>query len=174
MRLAPDEVLQLLLAGFGVTKQVPGTVRQFALFQRVLAERAAADTRVVIVVEDALRIGTEALLELEAITTKDTSNVGGANIVLMGPPEIDKRMSFPELARLRQRSRMAQKIAALSAAEVQGYLKHSLRAAGREYGDLFDDDVGSMLYRLSEGIPRVINNICDAALAAAEEAGKAD
>jgi general secretion pathway protein A len=164
MRLDPDEVLQLLLAGFGITRRVPGTVRQFALFQRMLSERAEADTRVVIVVEDALRIGNEALLELEAITATDTGNVGGANIVLMGPPEIDKRLNFPELARLRQRSRMGQKIAALTVTEVQGYLRHCLRVAGKEYDELFDEDVAAMLYRLSEGVPRVINNICDAAL----------
>ena len=169
MRLAPDEVLQLLLAGFGITRQVPGTVRQFAVFQRLLSERAAADTRVVIVIEDALRIGTEALQELEAITATDTGNVGGANIILMGPPEIDKRLMFPELARLKQRSRMGQKIVPLNAAEVQGYLKHCLRVAGNDYNDLFDDDVAPMLYRLSEGIPRVINNICDAALTEAAE-----
>ena len=169
MRLAADEVMQLLLAGFGITRQVPGTVRQFAVFQRLLSERAAADTRVVIVIEDALRIGTEALLELEAITATDTGNVAGANIILMGPPEIDKRLMFPELARLKQRSRMGQKIVALNPSEVQGYLKHCLRVSGKEYGDLFDDDVASMLYRLSEGIPRVINNICDAALTEASE-----
>jgi type II secretory pathway predicted ATPase ExeA len=169
MRLAADEVLQLLLAGFGITRQVPGTVRQFAVFQRLLNERAAADTRVVIVIEDALRIGTEALLELEAITATDTGNAGGANIILMGPPEIDKRLMFPELARLKQRSRLGQKIVALDASEVRGYLKHCLRVAGKEYDDLFDDDVASMLYRLSEGIPRVINNICDAALTEADE-----
>ena len=169
MRLAPDEVLQLLLAGFGITRQVPGTVRQFAVFQRLLSERAAADTRVVIVVEDALRIGDEALQELEAITATDTGNVGGANLILMGPPEIDKRLNFPELARLKQRSRMGQKIGALNVSEVQGYLKHCMRVAGKEFGALFDDDVVPMLYRLSEGTPRVINNICDAALAAAAE-----
>jgi hypothetical protein len=109
------------------------------------------------------------LLELEAITATDTGNVGGANIILMGPPEIDKRLMFPELARLKQRSRMGQTIGALNASEVQGYLKHCLRVAGKEYGDLFDDDVAPMLYRLSEGIPRVINNVCDAALTEASE-----
>jgi hypothetical protein len=171
MRLDPDEVLQLLLAGFGITRRVPGTVRQFALFQRMLSERAEADTRVVIVVEDALRIGTEALLELEAITATDTGNVGGANIILMGPPEIDKRLTFPELARLRQRSRMGQKIAALTVTEVRGYLRHCLRVAGKEYDELFDEDAAAMLYRLSEGVPRVINNICDAAL---EQAAQED
>jgi general secretion pathway protein A len=172
MRLAPDEVMQLLLAGFGVTQQVPGTVRQFAVFQRLLSDKAAADTRVVIVIEDALRIGDETLLELEAITATDTGNVGGANLVLMGPPELDQRLGLPALARIRQRSRLAQKIVALNADEVSMYLEHIVRIAGIEANALFDGDVSSLLFELSGGIPRVINNICDAALAEAEEQGQ--
>jgi len=169
MRLAPDEVMQLLLAGFGITRQVPGTVRQFAAFQRLLSEKAATDTRVVIVIEDALRIGDETLLELEAITATDTGNVGGANLILMGPPELDKRLNLPELARLRQRARMGQKILALNSDEVSTYLDHIVRSAGKQCNELFDDDVAPMLYLLSEGVPRVINNICDATLAEAQE-----
>lgn len=169
MRLAPDEVMQLLLAGFGITRQVPGTVRQFAVFQRLLSEKAAADTRVVIVIEDALRIGDETLLELEAITATDTGNVGGANLILMGPPELDIRLNSPELARLRQRSRLGQKIAALNSNDVSAYLEHLVRGAGRQCNELFEDDVAPMLYQLSAGVPRVINNICDAALAETEE-----
>ena len=169
MRLAPDEVMQLLLAGFGVTNQVPGTVRQFAVFQRLLSEKAAADTRVVIVIEDALRVGDEALLELEAITATDTGNVGGANLILMGPPELDDRLNIPALARIRQRSRLGQKIAALDARDVAAYLEHTVRSAGVEPSALFDDDVALALFQLSGGVPRVINNICDAALAEAED-----
>ena len=100
MRLAPDEVLELLLAGFGVSRLPAGTVQRFATFKRILIERAKANIRVVIVIEDALRIGNDALLELEALTSSEAGVVGGANIVLMGPPEIDKRINFPELARL--------------------------------------------------------------------------
>ena len=42
MQLAPDEVLQLLLAGFGIKAQAKGTIQRFAIFRRLLAERAAA------------------------------------------------------------------------------------------------------------------------------------
>lgn len=171
MRLAPDEVMQLLLAGFGITRQVPGTVRQFAVFQRLLSEKAAADTRVVIVIEDALRIGDETLLELEAITASDTGNVSGANLILMGPPELKQRLNMPELARLRQRARLGQKIAALNTDDVSVYLEHIVRSAGIEASEIFDDDIARTLFQLSAGVPRVINNICDAALAEAEEEG---
>lgn len=168
MRLAPDEMLDLLLGGFGVKTKVTGTVRRFALFKRLLAERVAANIRVVIAVEDALRIGTDALLELEALTANDIGN-DGANIILMGPPEIEQRLNAPELARLRQRTRVGQSIAPFSVSEVQGYLKHCIREAGASFDMLFDEGAASMLHRCSGGLARVIDNICDAALSAAAE-----
>lgn len=168
MRLAPDEMLDLLLSGFGVKTKVTGTVRRFALFKRLLAERVAANIRVVIAVEDALRIGTDALLELEALTASEAGN-DGANIILMGSAEIEQQLSKPELARLRQRTHIGQSIAPFNAAEVQGYLKHCIRAAGTSFDKLFDEGAAIMLYRCSGGLPRVINNICDAAFSAAAE-----
>ena len=169
LRLAPDEVLELLLAGFGVSRQPAGTVQRFATFKRILNERAKANIRVVIVIEDALRIGNDALLELEALTSSEAGVVGGANIILMGPPEIDKRIKFPELARLRQRTRMGQKIQPFSAVEVQGYLKHCMRSADASFDALFDNGAAAMVYRCSEGIPRVIDSICDAVFSAAAD-----
>ena len=68
MQLAPDEVLDLLLAGFGVKTQSKGTIQRFAAFRRLLAERAASGAQVAIVVEDAHRIGNDALVEIEALT----------------------------------------------------------------------------------------------------------
>jgi len=108
-------------------------------------------------------------LELEAITATDTGNVGGANLILMGPPELDQRLNMPALARIRQRSRLGQKIAALNSQDVSAYLEHTVRFAGVEAHKLFDDDVAQALFQLSGGVPRVINNICDAALAEAYE-----
>ena len=172
MRLAPDEVLELLLAGFGVSRKPVGTVQQFATFKHVLNERAKSDIRVVIVIEDALRIGNDALLELEALTSSEADGTGGANIVLMGPPEIDKRINFPELARLRQRARMAQKIQPFNAAEVHGYLTHCMRIAGSSFDQWIDNDAAAMVYRCSEGIPRVIDNICESVFTAAAETNK--
>ena len=59
MRLAPDEVMELLLAGFGVAKPPASNVRRLAYFNRILTDRAKKNIRVVIVIEDALRIGNE-------------------------------------------------------------------------------------------------------------------
>ena len=169
MQLAADEVLELLLAGFGVSRRPNGTIQRFAAFKRLLNHWAREDARVVIVVEDATRVGNDALLELESLTAADTGDTSGANIVLMGPPEMNNLINTPALARLRQRSRLAQTINAFSAAEVKGYLKHCIRAAGAEYDAVFADDAADMVYRCSQGIPRVINNLSESTLLTAAE-----
>ena len=167
MQLAPDEVLELLLTGFGVNRQTRGTIQRFAAFRRLLNERAAAGAQVAIVVEDAMRIGADALVELEALTAADTGDAASANIILMGPPELNKLLTTPELARIHQRNRLRQTIDQFSATEVHGYLKHCIREAGGDYDAIFDDGVTDILIRCSGGIPRIINTLCETALTTA-------
>ncbi|MFT5502046.1 MAG: general secretion pathway protein A, partial [Woeseiaceae bacterium] len=171
MQLAPDEVLDLLLAGFGVSRQTRGTIQKFAAFRRLLAERAAAGAQVAIVVEDAHRIGSNALVEIEALTAADTGDSTSANIILMGQAGLNKMLATPELARLRQRNRLRQKIEPFSDAEVTGYLKHCIRNAGGDYDTLFDSGVADIIASCSEGVPRVINTLCETALTTATEDG---
>lgn len=167
MALAPDEVLQLLLTGFGISREATGTVQKFAAFRRLLSERAATGAQLAVVVEDAQRIGQDALIEMESLTAADSGDATGANIVLMGQPELNEWLANPALARVRQRTRIRLKVEPFSAAEVQGYLTHSIRAAGGEIDRILDGRAIEMLYRCSEGIPRVINNLCESALAMA-------
>ena len=173
MSLAPDEVLELLLTGFGISRQATGTIQRFAAFRRLLTERAAAGAQVAIVVEDAQRVGLDALVELESLTAADSGDATGANIILMGQLELNEWLATPALARLRQRTRLRQVVEPFNAPEVLGYLRHSIRAAGGDFDRMFDAGAVDMLYRCSEGIPRVINNLCESALttAAEEDAG---
>jgi hypothetical protein len=137
-----------------------------------MAERAAAGTAVAVVVEDAIRLGVDTLAELEALTAADTGDSIGANIILMGPPELNQFLKDPALARLKQRVRRRETVAAFSQAEVTGYLKHCLRHAGAEYDTLFDPGIDQIVFRCSEGVPRVINTLCENALTAAMETGQ--
>ena len=124
-----DEVLELLLEELGI-EMPSGTVQRFSAFRRLLLKYAEEDTRVFIVVEDAARIGTDALSELEALTATDAGVSEGANIVLMGDSGVDALLQSPQLARMRQRLRLRQEIAPMSASELLGYCKHCFRLAG--------------------------------------------
>ena len=171
MAISSEEVLELLLAGFGFKRKTNSTLQRFAAFRRLMHERAAAGIPVAIVIEDARKLGAAALAEVEALTAADTADGGGANIILMGEPGLDDLLADPDLARLKQRIRRRQCVEPLSAAEVQGYLRHAIRIAGADYDELFGAGVADIVTACSEGIPRIINTLCETALNAATEAG---
>ena len=169
MQLGHDEVLELLLEEMGA-KLPSGTVQRFTTFRRLLKEHAAQGSRVIVVVEDAARIGVDALSELEALTAADAGVSDGANIVLMGDSDIPQVLNSPRLARIKQRLRLRQSIDPLSKGELTGYLKHCFRLAGKEYDTLFDEGSAAVLHSLSDGIPRMTNNLVESVLTAAAEA----
>ena len=172
MAISSEEVLELLLAGFGFKRKTNSTLQRFAAFRRLLHERASTGIPVAIVIEDARKLGPAALAEVEALTAADTADGGGANIILMGEPGLGELLSEPDLARLKQRIRRRQRVAALTGAEVQGYLKHAIRTAGGDYDRVFGAGVAELVTDCSGGIPRIINTLCETALNTAMEAGK--
>jgi general secretion pathway protein A len=166
MQLGHDEVLELLLEEMGV--ELPsGTVQRFTTFRRLLKQHADAGSRVFIVVEDVSRIGVDALSELEALTASDAGVSEGANIVLMGDENLNEVLKTPHLARLKQRLRLKQVISPFSASELMGYFKHCFRLAGNEFDSIFEDGASEVLHRLSEGIPRIANNLVESSLISA-------
>ncbi len=170
MQLGREEVVELLLTEFGITSLPAGRLQRFAVFKRLLTQCGAKNIRLFVVVEDASQIGVDALVELESLTAADTDDVPGANVVLMGPPSLKEVLTTPALVRLRQRVRRQQAIAPFSIPEVRGYLTHRLRQAGGDLERLLEPAAVEIIHRCSEGIPRVINNLCEAALVAAAEA----
>jgi type II secretory pathway predicted ATPase ExeA len=168
MKLGHDEVLELLLEEMGA--ELPaGTVQRFTTFRHLLKQRADKGTRVFVVVEDAARIGADALSELEALTASDAGVSDGANIVLMGDQDMNEVLQTPRLARLKQRMRLRQTISPLSAGELTAYFKQCFRLAGGDFDALFEPGTSNLLHALSGGIPRMANNLVESALTSAAE-----
>jgi len=168
IQLGHDEVLELLLEEMGA--EIPaGTVQRFTTFRRLLKERAAKGSRIFVVVEDAARVGIDALSELEALTATDAGVSDGANIVLMGDEDLDEVLNARRLVRLKQRLKLRQKVSPLSASELTAYFKHCFRLAGNEFDAVFEPGTSALLHSLSGGVPRMANNIVESALSSAAE-----
>ena len=153
IQLHHDEVLELLLAGLGARQLPKSTVHRFAAFRRFLQQYAEQKKRVFILVEDATRVGIDALSELEALTAADAGVSSGANLVLLGDTGIDELMRSPPLGRTKQRIRSRQVIKAHDASETQGYLTHCFRLAGQDLDAIFAEGSIDALHRLSDGLP---------------------
>lgn len=169
MQLGREEILELLLIEFDLAESTHSTPQRFGAFRRLLNEKEDENVRVFIVVEDACRIGLDGLAELESLTSADSGDSSGANIILLGPPDFEELIRTPQLARLRQRIRMRHVLNAYTPAEVRGYIAHRIREAGGDFEAIFEGDAINAVHVCSEGIPRVVNSLCNAALTAAAE-----
>ena len=168
MQLGHDEVLELLLEELGA-EMPAGTVQRFTRFRRLLKEHADKGTPVFVVVEDASRVGVDALAELEALTASDAGVSEGANVVLMGNEDINEVLNSPRLARLKQRLRLRHKISPFNSNELTAYFKHCFRLAGNEFDLMFEPGTADVLHALTGGIPRMANNLVESVLASAAE-----
>ena len=171
MHVQGADALEFLLEELGLKDLPKGPIRQFSALRRRLHELETENSRLVVVIEDAVRMGEETVAELEALTAADAGETGGAALVLMGDERLEAFCNLPQLKRLSQRIRQRLPIAPLCAAELRGYLMHCFRLAGADFELVFDTRSAALVHHLSNGIPRVANNIVEASLTAAAAAG---
>jgi general secretion pathway protein A len=168
IQLGHDEVLEMLLEELGIPMPV-GTVQRFTTLRRQIKEYEDQGSHIVVVVEDAARVGADALAELEALTAADAGVSEGARVVLMGDESMAQILQSPRLARLKQRLRLRQQVSPLSSNELMGYFKHCFRLAGQDFDTIFEQGSAAMLHALSDGIPRMANGLVESCLISAAE-----
>ncbi|MCE7903236.1 MAG: FHA domain-containing protein [Gammaproteobacteria bacterium PRO9] len=112
------------------------------------------------------RTCSSALEELRLLSCIDTSDRRIVSIVLTGQPSLDDLLDAPGLTQLRQRARLRQRLDAMTEAETLDYIKHRLEIAGGDCAQIFEPETLPEIHRLTFGIPRLINTLCDTALTA--------
>lgn len=167
--LPAGEVLASLLTLFGLSDLPDSKDEQLATWRQLLSEHRAANIHVCIVVENALAAGADVIAELVTIRAACSEEVPGARMIIMGDENLGDLLETVELEGLRERVSLTDSLAPFCEAEVRGYLTHSLRIAGADFGTIFEEDCVALLHQLSEGIPRAINTIVETVLNTATE-----
>jgi general secretion pathway protein A len=130
---------------------------------RHLLEAHAQRRRTVLIIDEAQNLNEDVLEQVRLLTNLETSQEKLLQIILIGQPELLSILSGPKLRQLAQRITARYHLGALSRIETSAYVQHRLRVAGR--GEpLFTKTALRCVYRLSGGMPRIINIICDRAL----------
>jgi general secretion pathway protein A len=133
------------------------------LLGRHLLDTHARGRRVVLIVDEAQNLSTETLEQVRLLTNLETATTKLLQIILIGQPELRTLLDQPDLRQLAQRITGRYHLDPLSTEESAGYVKHRMRVAGAT-AEVFTPSALREIHRLSGGIPRVINVICDRAL----------
>ncbi|MDN5864151.1 MAG: AAA family ATPase [Gammaproteobacteria bacterium] len=157
-----------ILAELGLPRP-PSDCEHSELLSRLYRHLLAARTRghrVVLVIDEAQRLGPEVLEEVRLLTNFETDRRKLLNVILVGQPELKDTLARPDLRQLAQRITARYHLGPISLQETDAYIHHRLKRAGAP-GRIFRPRAVRAVQRHSQGIPRLINLICDRALMAA-------
>ncbi|MFQ5736708.1 MAG: ExeA family protein [Thermodesulfobacteriota bacterium] len=163
-RLGPEEFLQALCEDLGIDGEWgggcggKGKIHLLKSFRDFLLERSLEKRPVIIVVDEAQELPDSTLEELRLLSNIETGTEKLVQIVLVGQPEIEKRLSTDTLRQLDQRITVRARITPLSVEEIAAYINHRLIRAGKGFLRL-DEKMVRLIHRFSGGIPRIINVI---------------
>lgn len=137
-----------------------------------LLEVQARGRQAVLILEEAQNLEPEVLEQIRLLTNLETNEHKLLQMILVGQPELRDKLNQPRFLQLSQRITARYHLGPLSLEEVPLYVSHRLSVAGLEHNRLFPPATLKKLFRLSQGVPRVINVICDRALLGAFVEGK--
>ncbi|MEH6438312.1 AAA family ATPase [Massilia sp. DD77] len=117
----------------------------------------------VLVIDEAQNLSPEVLEQLRLLTNLETSERKLLQIILIGQPELRAMLARPELEQLAQRVIARYHLGPLSEPETGAYIAHRLAVAGAT-GTPIPPALTPLVHRLTQGVPRRINLLCDRAL----------
>jgi general secretion pathway protein A len=129
-----------------------------------LLESHARSHNNVLVIDEAQNLSAQVLEQLRLLTNLETSERKLLQIILIGQPELRTMLARPELEQLAQRVIARYHLGPLSAAETGAYVAHRLAVAGEQGAAPVPAALAPLIHRLTDGVPRRINLLCDRAL----------
>jgi general secretion pathway protein A len=166
-RLSPVELLETICEELRLDLDGRrGSLKRLVdLLNEYLLEAYAQGLHVVLIIDEAQNLSSEALEQVRLLTNLETPTQKLLQILLLGQPELRAMLAREDLRQLAQRITARFHLTPLDTAETLAYLRHRYRVAG---GSRFPFTVPAVrrLHKHSGGVPRLINVIAERALLA--------
>ena len=162
--LTPKGIITMILEDLGVAYQPTTKERLLLQLNDFLLQSAQQDHDIVLLIDEAQNLSPQCLEEVRMLSNLETEKEKLLQIVLIGQPELRRKLEMARLEQFRQRIAIHYHIGPLSEEETKKYILHRLnyaRSNGREMSSLFEREALELVYRYSRGLPRLINKVCD-------------
>jgi type II secretory pathway predicted ATPase ExeA len=161
--------LQYILSDYGLSVSNRNKGELLIDLGHFLVSRDLKQMTTVLIVDEAHHLSADLLEEIRLLSNLETTSDKLLQIILVGQPELDEKLDSAKLRQLKQRIAVRTRLSALDANETKRYIERRLEIAGASSSScqLFSQQAIETVYLYSQGLPRVINTICDNALIAA-------
>ena len=162
--LTRQEFYDFLMLKFGVDCQSPLKSRQLVALEELLRRNRTDGRPSLLIIDEAQRLPGELLEEIRLLLNLETPREKLLEIIVSGQPELGDILRRPELRQLKQRVSSVCRLKALTVEQLREYLFHRLTRAGLARQTLFGDAAIELIHQYTQGIPRLVNTLCDSAL----------
>jgi general secretion pathway protein A len=164
--LSVPEFIAHVLNDLGLPSTARPKGEMLAQLNNFLIARSLNEGTTALIVDEAHLLSWELFEEIRLLTNLETSKNKLLQIVLVGQPELDRKLDSQELRQLKQRVSLRCALEPLGPVQVRGYILRRLEQAGaNSHGPtIFSDDAIDAICEFSLGIPRLINTLCENSL----------
>jgi general secretion pathway protein A len=160
-RITSDQFFEMIAYDLNLPcSRISKTEVLFALNQ-LLVEQAQDGRTVVLIVDEAHNLEWEVLEEIRLLGNLENRNGKLLQIVLAGQPEFDRKLDAPNLRQLKQRIVLRYSLEPFTLRDAVEYMQSRLERAGMPNQTVFSEELMAEIHLRTQGIPRVINAICD-------------
>jgi len=131
-----------------------------------LLRELAANHNVALIIDEAQNLRPAVLEEIRMLSNLETAKDKLLQIILVGQPELGGLLARPDLRQLKQRVALRHHVQPLVFKELIEYIGHRLRVAGADGRLEWTTAAQVLIYKYSQGVPRLINIVCDRSLMA--------
>ena len=158
------ELLKTINDEFGIPSDADNAKDLIDTLNAFLIEQKTQGKTTILLIDEAQNLTNEVLEQLRLLSNLETAKHKLLHIILVGQPELKEKLNSHELRQLKQRISLSCRLIPLSFKDVRNYIQHRINVASGKPGIQFADAAYRSIYNYSQGIPRLINIVCDRAL----------
>jgi general secretion pathway protein A len=160
-RLTPEQFFEMMAYDFDLNCTRTSKPEVLFALNALLIQRANQNMTTVLIVDEAHNLDWEVLEEIRLLGNLENRRGKMLQIILSGQPELDRKLEEREYRQLKQRIALRCHLRPFTTAETAQYIATRLARAGMRDQKVFPADVMAEIHRRTQGIPRLINSVCD-------------
>ncbi|MBK1719923.1 AAA family ATPase [Thiocystis violacea] len=164
------QIMDWVCVAFDIKVQAGDRIAQHQAFVDFLLDEYRKGKKTLLIIDEAQNLGLDKLEEIRLLSNINADKDLVLQLLLLGQPQLRQQLRQPELEQFVQRVSASYHLGRLNAEETFYYIRHRLKIAGGQK-TIFTPDACHAVFHYSNGIPRIINLICETALVYAYGAG---
>ena len=161
------QLLELIVQDFGITITKRSRLHIVNELNAFLIRESAQNNNAVIIIDEAQNLTVRQLEQIRLLSNLETDKEKLLQIILIGQPELREKLNLHQLRQIKQRVMVDYHIEPLDQDELTQYIRHRLSIATQSHSVKklsFNDTAVASIFAFSQGVPRLINLICERAL----------